>query len=186
MNAFKSMVLGAIIGITANCQKNAISEEPIELNVDVERAEDIEIVYSDSAQIKVKITGPTMLYHLTPSEPKQEFPDGLNVEFYDIQGDVSSVLTARYGIRYERRGRVIVKDSVVWKSLNQEMIETEELIWNERNQKISTKKFARITKPDEIIYGYGFEADQNFKNARINAITGRLKLEELEEGKDLE
>jgi len=153
---------------------------PENISTDVEQAENIEIFYSDSALVKVKITGPTMLYHLSGSEPMQEFPNGVLVVFYGEKGEVTSELTAKNGLRLERSQRVIVSDSVVWKSTNQEMIETEELIWQENQKKVFTKKFARITRPDETIFGYGFEADQNFKNARINAVTGRLKVEDFE------
>lgn len=171
--AFISMVF--VFG----CGGNASSIElPDEIDVKVERAEDIEIFYSDSAKIKVKILAPVMLYHFDLAEPKQEFPDGVLVEFFDESGEKSSELTANWGIRMERQQEVIVQDSVVWKSVHNEMLETEELIWKQNERKVFTKKFAKITRPDEIIYGYGFETDQQFNNARINAVTGRILVDE--------
>ena len=150
----------------------------------VETAKDVEILYSDSAQVRVRITGPTMLYHLDRREPRQEFPDGVAVDFFGPEGAITSQLDARYGLRLENKSEVIVRDSVVWKSVEGEKIETEELIWDERKRKIYTNKFVVITRPDEIIYGHGFEADQDFSYSRINAIEGRLKVDDLE--KDLE
>lgn len=150
----------------------------------VETAKDVEILYSDSAQVRVRITGPTMLYHLDRREPRQEFPDGVSVDFFGPEGAITSQLDARYGLRLENKNEVIVRDSVVWQSVEGEKIETEELIWDERRKKIYTNKFVVITRPDEIIYGHGFEADQDFSYSRINAIEGRLKVEDLE--KELE
>ena len=150
----------------------------------VETAKDVEILYSDSAQVRVRITGPTMLYHLDRREPRQEFPDGVSVDFFGPEGAITSQLDARYGLRMENRNEVIVRDSVVWQSVEGEKIESEELIWDERQRKIYTNKFVVITRPDEIIYGHGFEADQDFTYSRINAIEGRLKVDDLE--KDLE
>ena len=146
----------------------------------VETAKDVEILYSDSAQVRVRITGPTMLYHLDRREPRQEFPDGVAVDFFGPEGAITSQLDARYGLRLENKSEVIVRDSVVWKSVEGEKIETEELIWDERKRKIYTNKFVVITRPDEIIYGHGFEADQDFSYSRINAIEGRLKVDDLE------
>ena len=146
----------------------------------VETAKDVEILYSDSAQVRVRITGPTMLYHLDRREPRQEFPDGVAVDFLGPEGAITSQLDARYGLRLENKSEVIVRDSVVWKSVEGEKIETEELIWDERKRKIYTNKFVVITRPDEIIYGHGFEADQDFSYSRINAIEGRLKVDDLE------
>lgn len=150
----------------------------------VETAKDVEILYSDSAQVRVRITGPTMLYHLDRREPRQEFPDGVSVDFFGPEGAITSQLDARYGLRLENKNEVVVRDSVVWQSVEGEKIETEELIWDERRRKIYTNKFVVITRPDEIIYGHGFEADQDFTYSRINAIEGRLKVEDLE--KELE
>lgn len=174
---FYSMLFG-VIAICFACQPTQEPNLDFELNPNIERAEEIEILYSDSGQVKVSIQGPVMLSHISKTNPQQEFPEGVWVEFFDDDGKVSSELTGNHAWLFEREDRVMVKDSVVWKSKNQEMLETEELIWDERTQKVFTKQFAKITRPEEIIYGYGFEADQDFKNARINAVTGRIKIEE--------
>ena len=154
------------------------------IDTSIEKAIDVEILYSDSAQVKVRIEAPTMLQHLDKREPYQEFIDGVYVEFFNQDKTVSSTLTAKYAIRYDSKKQVIVRDSVVWKSLQREKLESEELIWDEKTQKVFTKKFVRITRPDEIIYGYGFEANQDFSYSKINAIEGRLKVEDI--GEELE
>ena len=87
--------------------------------------------------------------------------------------------TAKYGVRYPNEGLVIVRDSVVWESMAQEKLETSELRWDEREKKIYTNKFVRITRPDEIIYGHGFEANQDFSYSKIQAIEGRIKVGDL-------
>ncbi|NBC08983.1 MAG: LPS export ABC transporter periplasmic protein LptC [Bacteroidetes bacterium] len=164
----------------AACENDLAEIEALAENysTQVETAKEVEILYSDSAQVRVRVTGPTMLYHLDRGAPYQEFPDGVVVDFFDDTGAVTSQLTAQYGIRYENKAEVIVRDSVVWQSNEGEKLETEELIWDERRSKIYTKKFVVITRPDEIIYGHGFEADQDFSYSRINAIEGRIKVEE--------
>jgi len=149
-----------------------------------EVAEEVEILYSDSAKVRVRITGPTMHYYLDQRDPRQEFPDGVLVEFFDPAGQVTSKLSARYGLRMERDDEVVVRDSVVWQSIEGEKLETEELIWLEREQRVYTNKFVVVTRPDEIIYGHGFEADQDFSYSRINAIEGRLKVDEPKSGPD--
>ena len=146
------------------------------LSDEVEIAEGVTIRYSDSAQVKVVIEAPIMLNHLDPSDPHQEFPNGLEVTFFDLLQDTSSTLTAKRGKVYQRGGEVIVRDSVVWQSVNNEMLETEELIWNQRDELIFTNKFVVITQPDAILYGYGFEAPQDFSTARIKQVTGRVPI----------
>ncbi|RMF03982.1 MAG: LPS export ABC transporter periplasmic protein LptC [Bacteroidetes bacterium] len=134
-------------------------------------------MYSDSAQVKIRISGDEMLNHLDRSDPFQEFTKGVFVEFFGPQQTVSSTLSARYAVRYEREGEVIVRDSVVWISTDGQMLETEELIWDEQARQIYTHKFARITTPNRIIYGHGFRANQDFSHARILEVDGIVPVE---------
>ena len=149
-----------------------------QLDVKTERIEGVDILYSDSARVKVRITGPVMLNHLDRTEPYQEFIDGVRVDFFDDDQNITSTMTANYAIRYDRRGEVIVRDSVFWRSIDGQRLETEELIWREKTGKIFTKKFAKIETRTETIYGHGFEADQDFTNARIQQVEGIVTVDD--------
>ncbi|MEM1214948.1 MAG: LPS export ABC transporter periplasmic protein LptC [Bacteroidota bacterium] len=166
--------------LLVSCGEELATDEtdPALLNLAVETVRDVEILYSDSAQVKVRITGPTMLSNLDRTQPYQEFIDGVFVEFYDETGLITSTLAANYAIRYERKGEVITRDSVVWSSYDFQKLETEELIWNEREENIYTDKFAIITTPTQQIRGHGFRAKQDFSNARIQQVEGIVAIEE--------
>lgn len=168
------------------CEKTPppVDEVLMRQGLEAEIARDVEILYSDSAKIKVRVTGPTMLYHQDRADVRQEFPDGVQVEFFDEEQQISSVLTAKYGVRLETQNKVVVRDSVVWQSTVGDMLETSELTWDERQKKVHTNKFVVVTRPDEIMYGHGFEADQNFRDIRMYAIDGRKKIDKISE--DLE
>ena len=165
-----------------SCDQEApapIDEELLATGMDSEVARDVEILFSDSAQIKVRATGPKMLYFHERTNVRQEFTEGVQIDFFDENQNISSVLTAKYGIRLETQNKVIVRDSVVWKSVEGDMLETSELIWEERKKKVHTNKFVVVTRPDEIVYGHGFEADQHFKDIRMYAIDGRKKIDQI-------
>jgi LPS export ABC transporter protein LptC len=142
----------------------------------VETALGVEMLYSDSAVLKLRILTPKMLRHLDSKDPMQEFPEGLEIEFYDNNGEkATSSLTAKYAQKFENDNKFIVRDSVVWNGSNGEHLETEELIWEEETDKVHTNKFVIVRRPDEIIYGHGFESNQKFTQWRIRAIEGRIK-----------
>lgn len=147
------------------------------MEVGKEFAEDVEILYSDSAIIRAKIVAPIMVMDLDRTSESQEFPEGVVVDFYDDFQQVSSTLSGLYAIRFIRKGQVIIRDSVVWESAFGEKLETQELIWDEKAEKIYSDKFVVISRPSEIIYGHGFEAGQDFNNARIKAVEGRITLD---------
>jgi len=144
-----------------------------------ETMKNVELLYSDSAIVRVKVMGDKMFRYLDINAPRQEFPEGIQVDFFDPSGRTQSELTAKYALRFEKKNEINVRDSVVWESKKNEKLETEELIWDEKLNKVYTKKFVKITRPGEIVYGYGFEANQDFTRWEINAITGRIKVDGL-------
>lgn len=161
------------------CERKATDELPNILldNPNLELLEDVEILYSDSAFVKVRVRGPVMLYHTERNDPRQEFIEGVEVEFLDRNMEVLSRLTAKFAIRRESLGIIIVRDSVVWKSNQNEQLTTDEMTWDERRQKVFTDRFVVITRPEEILYGRGFEADQDFTNITMKAVEGRVKVD---------
>ncbi len=180
---FHILVVG-LIGLVA-CQKQETAPtDQFFPELGVEKAENVEILYSDSAEIRVKVTGPTMLNHTDRREPRQEFPDGLEVFFYGENLELTSTLKANYGIRFDNQDQVIVRDSVVWESANDQRLETEELTWNERTQKVYTNRFAAIITPEDTIFTRYFEADQNFKNIKFRSNSGSKGIQSL--SKELE
>ncbi len=148
--------------------------------VQFETGKDVELLYSDSAQVRVMVSGPEMVRYTDRVHPRQEFPSGVKVLFYDKFQKVQSIMTARKAVRMESKGLTVIQDSIVWESVSLERLETSELIWDEKKNIVYSNKFAKITKPGEIIYGYGFETNQEFSNWRIRAIEGQFKADQLD------
>ena len=174
-----SVLLLFLSGAFVACENDAAEIDALlsKMELGKELATEVEILYSDSAVIQARIIAPEMLIDLDRSKESQEFTKGIKVDFFDGFQNITSTLTGEYAIRYTRDAKVVIRDSVIWESTVGDKLETGELIWDEKKEKIFTNKFVVITRPDEIIHGYGFEADQDFSNARINAVTGRIKVE---------
>jgi lipopolysaccharide assembly outer membrane protein LptD (OstA) len=49
-------------------------------------------------------------------------------------------------------------------------------MWNQAEKKIYATGFVRITTPDEIIYGNGLEAKEDFSEYTIKKVTGTVKI----------
>lgn len=142
----------------------------------VETIHNVNLLYSDAAHVRVQLEAP-ILYRYKTDDPYLEFPDGLTVTFYNDSLQVSSSLTARYGIRYERKQETVVRNNVVWNNaVKNEKLETEELIWNEKTKKITSDKFVKVTTDTESIFANGFEAEQDFSRYKLRKITGTVKL----------
>lgn len=152
-----------------------------------EEAKFVTILYSDSAQVKVRITADKMIRHLDRSDPRDEFPEGIFVEFLGESGKVYSWLEADRAVRYEKDNEVVAQGNARFYNRKNEMLTSTELIWNEGDQKLWTNKFVRISQPmkGDTSYGYGFEANEEFTLFKINRKTSSIfNIEEFKAGLD--
>lgn len=146
----------------------------------MEIGKDLIILYSDSAKLKVKITTPEIIRLLDPSDRIDRFPKGIKIEFFDDSGNVTSTLTAKTAERSLNKKEVACRDSVFLINDKNETMLTNELIWDEQTKMVETEKFVRLTRPGEIIYSFGFKADQNFSKFELKAISGKLNRDNIQ------
>jgi len=148
----------------------------------VEQAEDFHMIFSDSGRIRARIAGPLLLHYLDPANQRDEFPKGVEVEFYGASGSVQSWLSARYALRLAREQKVLLRDSVVMENYKGERLQTAELIWDELAGLVKTDKFAKITRVDgTIIYCYGFVSNEQFTDYTLLSIEGPVNIESLKD-----
>ena len=67
--------------------------------------EDIEVVYSDSAKIKVLMQAKELRQFNQEERPYSEFPQGVHVIFYDDSLQQQSDLRANYAIYYNKENQ---------------------------------------------------------------------------------
>jgi LPS export ABC transporter protein LptC len=173
INTLKQILIISTLAFFSACKNE--NTDTLIVNRDqvgIERGKDVEIIYSDSARIKVRVTGPTMLYYTEQSNPKQVFPNGTKTYFYDDNQLEMGVLSGKYAIRDERKRQVIVRDSVVWESKTDGRLETSELVWDEATNIIKSTKFTKITRQKETITGYNFQTDDKLSRWQILAPKG--------------
>jgi LPS export ABC transporter protein LptC len=142
-------------------------------NEPVEHIKGLETLYSDSGIVKVKVIAAELRKMVSP-QPITELPKGIRIEFYDNFLNVESELKANYAIHYENERRWEARKDVVVVNSKGERLNTEKLIWDERKEKLSSDQHVKISTAEEIIYGNGFEANQDFSSYKIFNVTGRI------------
>ena len=142
----------------------------------VEKATGVAMTYTDSGILKAKIFSPLMERYPQKAEPYMEMKKGVKGYFYNRNGEAESTLTADYAISYENKKLIEVRRNVRVKNIRNEEMETEKLIWDQRREMIYTDNFIKIKTPDEILYGTGFESNQNFTRYRIKNLKGRVSI----------
>lgn len=133
--------------------------------------------YSDSGEVKAKLTASKMIRTLT-EDPIIEMRDGLQVTFFAPDKSVESTLTADYGVRFLNTGITRVNKHVVVVNNKGDSLNTEELNWDERQNEIYTRKFVKVRTRSEIILADGFKSDVGFTDYTFYNIKGRIPLNE--------
>ena len=161
------------------------STDVSEQEMNYELAEDVILYYSDSAQVKAKIMGDELRRHVLSQDPYDEFTKGVFVEFFDKSGALESTMEAEYAIRYEKTKEIIARDRNGVNLINVEgdTLTSSELIWDERNDRIYSNKFVKISRSDRQIWGQGFESKQDFSEGKILMIEGQMEVDNLRKDK---
>lgn len=162
-----SVICTCILSCDAEIKK--ISETEAGNLVNKELLNQINLVYTDSGKVILNIEAPELLRYSKNNQSQDEFRKGIIARFYS-HGILSNTLTADYAIRMTDEGKTYLSENVVLLNPKGEKLETAELIWDERNGRVSTDKFVRLSRADEIVQGYGFESDQNFLKGVIRSI----------------
>jgi LPS export ABC transporter protein LptC len=153
---------------------NIVDNEPLEYQ------ENVRMVYTDSAVLRFEMLAPIAANYpeREDNEPYTEFPEGIDVVFFDNFGEPESSVKANYAIRFPRRNQWEAKGDVVVIGKTGEKLNTEHLIWDERREIIYSDEFVTINTGSEIFMGEGFEADQGFTQYTIKKIVGELSIDD--------
>jgi LPS export ABC transporter protein LptC len=177
-----------VVGCSTDiAEVNAITDTKI---FKQEEAAFVRILYSDSADVKVRITADRMIRHLTRTNPRDEFPDGIFVEFLGSNGQVYSWLEADRAIRYDKSNEVVAQGNAKFYNRKKETLTSTELFWDEDKSKLHTNKAVRITQPmrGDTIYGFGFESNEEFtlftiKNKASSILNAQNMKSKIDKGK---
>ena len=108
--------------------------------------------------------------------PYTDLNKDIRVEFFDDSGALAHVLTADSCRYYDVQGNILVWGNVQILSTRGEQLNTEELVWNQGIQKFFTEKPVKITTGNEVLYGNGMEANQDFTWYQIMNPTGSVQV----------
>jgi LPS export ABC transporter protein LptC len=175
------IILLLICSIHFQCkdEKSILSDSEAAKWINKEMLKDINLTYSDSGKIEIRILAPQMIRYTEKSELKEEFPIGFQAFFYGKNNELLNTLASKYAMRIRREGKTYMKDSVTFTTVDKEILKTSELIWDETNGRIATDKYVRIIRKNELLQGYGFETDQNFKAGTVKSVDALIPSEKL-------
>jgi LPS export ABC transporter protein LptC len=175
----KSIAILCGLAMLFSCSPDIKTIEAItkDQNIPVETARNLRIVYSTHGVIQMIMEAPSM-QKFANEKPYMELPDGFLMIFYDSLMNENSRISANYAIQYEEDQLIDARNDVVVQNMeNNQKLNTEQLIWDQKGEIIYTEKFVKITTEEEVLYGDGFESDDRFSAWIIKNPTGTFYVE---------
>ncbi len=182
-----TLVLGAFVFIgifvLSGCEGNSLAEiDSLNLaskELPISTSHNVVLQYSDSGNIKIILKASVLEKYKNKGEPPYDLlPEGLEIEFIDSVGNVEAKVISKYAIHYPKKELLILSNDVRIFNIDGDKLNSEYMTWDAKSKKIKSDDFVKITTADEIIYGDGFEANQDFTNYKINHIKGIIAIED--------
>jgi LPS export ABC transporter protein LptC len=139
---------------------------------------DLNLKYTDSGRVVATLKSAKMLDFTNLDFPYREFPDGVEVEFFDEEQN-KNIVTANYAIIYDATGLVDLRGDVVLITSDSTRLEANQLYWGQSQGWVFTDKPNTISFANGALNkGEGFDSDLNFTNFRSRTNVGIQIIEE--------
>ena len=162
----------AVAFVVISCKGQLKEAESLNLKeTPVQRVSERFIVQTKNGKIQMRAEAPLMERYHRDTMSFELFPDGFFVYGYDdnerletqIIADQARHLKHNDGREsWEAFGNVVVRNLI-----KQEVMETDTLYWDQKNEKIYTHCYVSMYSPDGFMQGYGMESDQRARNSII-------------------
>ncbi|MBR2128197.1 MAG: LPS export ABC transporter periplasmic protein LptC [Bacteroidales bacterium] len=162
----------AVAFVVYSCKGKLAEAESISLSeTPVQKVNDMFIVQTENSIINVRAEAPLMERYERDTLSYELFPEGIAVYGYTEDGRLETEIVADNArhLKYkdgreswEAFGNVVVKNLI-----NQEIMETDTLYWDQKNEKIYTHCYVRMYSPDGFMQGYGMESDQRARDTEL-------------------
>ena len=146
----------------------------VDLNYDADKVpslntDSVTMLISDSGLIRYKVIAKTWEIFDRAKDPHWFFPDGLYVEQFDTIFSIVATVKADTAWNFTSKKLWQLRGHVVIRNKLGETFSSEELFWDQRQQKVYSKKYVEVFRPDKMtLRGMGgFEANQQMTEYRF-------------------
>ena len=141
-------------------------------------ADSITTIVSDSGIIRYRIIAPDWYVYEKADTPYWDFPNGLRFERFDENYNVDAEIECDRAVYYSKLELWKLNDNVEATNLSQEEFYTNELYWDQKEERVYSDSAITIIQKDRKIHGVGFESNQTFSRYSIRQPKGTIPIEE--------
>ncbi|MBR2162900.1 MAG: LPS export ABC transporter periplasmic protein LptC [Bacteroidales bacterium] len=162
----------AVAFVVYSCKGKLAEADEIRLGeTPVQTVDDMFIVQTENSVMKLRAEAPLMERYENDTLSYELFPKGISVYGYTEEGMLETEIVADNARHlkfkdgretWEAFGNVVVTNLI-----NQEIMETDTLYWDQKNERIYTHCYVRMYSPDGFAQGYGMQSDQRARDTEL-------------------
>jgi len=162
----KGVMAISIVITLFSCESNYENIQKLNLKdgAPIGVAKNINVKYTDSGKVVANLISPLRNDYTNLEFPYQEFPEGVEVRYWNENDELSTV-TSDFAIRYDETNIVDLRKNVVLVTSDSLILRAEQLYWDQKNQWVFTDQPYRIIfKDGSYNDGAGFDSSEDFTN----------------------
>ena len=179
---FHLPVIFMAILLFSSCENSLNDIKKISFNDEdkpISRSTGVDIIYSDSAKVKLRILTPLMIETTKDNKSTREMTKGVKVIFYDDDLKEKGTVVSDYAIQKEKDNIIEFRQNVVATNVQGETFKSDELIYDLGNKKLYSTKSVQITMVGgNTIEGTGFNSNESLYPWHINQSSGIFHVNE--------
>ncbi len=122
---------------------------------------------SDSGITRYKLVADVWMIFDKAKEPYWYFPEGIYLERFTPDFSIEATVVADTAWYYSEKDLWKLKKNVHVENMQGEEFDSEELFWDQKNERVYSDKYIEIKRGVTEIKGYGFESNQSMTDYRI-------------------
>jgi len=180
MNDFKSIIL-ILFSLFISCEDNFQEIKKINNydNFPIGIAENIKLIYTDSAKVKAILTSPVHKDYTNQDFPYSEFPVGIKITFFD-ENKNATIVTSNYAVTYNKTNIVDLVGDVVINIHDGSVLKTSQLFWDPELEWLFTEEKFSFKNIDYDIIAKRLDANRSFTIFNTGQLDGKVMVEENE------
>lgn len=167
-----TIVLVAIVVLFFYTACGSTDTETVSIKFDPETTpsmitDSVTTLISDSGITRYKLVADNWQVFDKAKDPYWYFPEGIYLERFDSLFEVEAKILADSAWNYTDKRLWRLKGNVDIRNMEGEMFLSDELFWDQKEQRVYSDKYIQIKRGDTELKGYGFESNQEMTEYRI-------------------
>lgn len=133
---------------------------------------DVMTLISDSGMTRYRITAKLWIVYDEARDPNWKFPVGLLLEKFDEKFKVEATVRCDSATYFKARKLWRLDGGVEIRNVKRELIETEQMFWDQALHEVRSDSFVHIEKSDRVIEGYEFRSNEKLTDYVVRKVSG--------------